>query len=893
MQEINNVKFHRFSAAEAFARLDSTETGLSEEKSTERLHTFGFNEITETIKEPAWKKLLGQFANLLIMILIIAAIISALMGDIIEAVSIVVIVLLAGILGFIQEYQAQKAIESLKKMAAHRALVLRNGIEHLIEARLLVPGDVVVLKTGDTIPADARLIEAANLTLEEAALTGESQGVVKNAEMTFPENCAVGDCINMVYAGTAVSNGRGKALICATGSHTEFGKIAEMLQKEPEKKTPLQQNLDALGSRIGVFALVVAVLMSAGGVLKGYELVKMFIWGVALAVAVIPEALPAVVTISLALGVRRMVKRRALVRKLPAVETLGAVNIICSDKTGTLTEDQMTVRRIFADNKIVSVTGAGYEPVGELKCNGLVYDNDNAVLAQLMQIGSLCNDSRLVKKDKFVITGDPTEGALVVLAAKTGLNSDTLRGNIKRIAEDPFTSEKKRMTTYHSINNETFAYSKGAGEVMLGCSTQIMTSQGIIALTDETRMHLQSMIRQFAEDSLRVIGFAYKKMDSFTKAQPEEGMIFVGFVGMIDPPRAEVFAAIRRCESAGIRPVMITGDHKITAVAIAREIGILKEGSAYSGEELEQMSDETFNRVVNEANVFARISPAHKYRIVEALMAQGNIVAMTGDGVNDAPTLKKANIGIAMGITGTDVSKEASDMILTDDNFASIVSAVEEGRTIFENIRKYLVYLLSGNMGTVIGIVIAMAAGLPLPLTAVQILFINFVMDGLVAIALGVEAPEPGIMDKKPRTVKEGILNTSALSEIMLVGVWIALLTTAVYAYALHTGASNLKAVTMFFTALVFARLVNGFACRSLHQSIFIMHPFSNLALVASVLVTIIMVIGMIHLPVLQTAFGLVALVSYDWLLVILLPLTLLVFTEAVKFIKRRITREK
>ncbi len=893
MQEINNMKFHSFSIADAFSRLDSTKEGLSEEKAADIIESLGFNEITETKKDPAWKKLLGQFANLLILILIIASIISALMGDIIEALSIVVIVLLAGILGFVQEYQAQKAIESLKKMAAHKALVLRNGIEHMIEARLLVPGDVVVLKTGDTIPADARLIEAANLTLEEAALTGESQGVVKNAEMTFPENCTVGDCLNMVYAGTSVSNGRGKALICATGSHTEFGKIADMLQKEPEKKTPLQQNLDALGSRIGIFALVIAVLMSAAGILKGYELVKMFIWGVALAVAVIPEALPAVVTISLALGVRRMVKRRALVRKLPAVETLGAVNIICSDKTGTLTEDQMTVRSLYVDGAIVSVTGAGYEPAGELKSNGAAFDTGNAVFAQLVQIGSLCNDSHLVKKDKWIITGDPTEGALVVLAAKAGLNSDELRGQIMRIAEDPFSSEKKRMTTYHSINNETFAYSKGAGEVMLGCSTQIMTSQGVIALTDEVRMDLQHTIRQFAEDSLRVIGVAYKKIGSFSKAQPEEGMTFVGFVGMIDPPRPEVFAAIGRCESAGIRPVMITGDHKITAVAIAREIGILKDGAAYSGEELESMSDDTLNRVVNEANVFARISPSHKYRIVEALMAQGNIVAMTGDGVNDAPTLKKANIGIAMGITGTDVSKEASDMILTDDNFASIVSAVEEGRTIFENIRKYLVYLLSGNMGTVIGIIIAMAAGLPLPLTAVQILFINFVMDGLVAIALGVEAPEPGIMDKKPRTVKEGILNTAALSEILLVGVWIALLTTAVYAYALHTGASDLKAGTLFFTALVFARLVNGFACRSLHQSIFFMHPFSNRALVASVLVTITMVIGMINLPALQTIFGLTYLVNHDWMLVTIMPLTLLAFTETVKWIKRIMARGK
>jgi Ca2+-transporting ATPase len=885
------MKYHNLSATEAFARLGSTNAGLSEEKANDLIASFGFNEITETKKDPAWKKLLGQFANLLIAILIIAATISALMGDMVEAISIVVIVLLAGILGFIQEYQAQKAIESLKKMAAHKALVLRNGIEHIIEARLLVPGDVVVLKTGDTIPADARLIEAANLTLEEAALTGESQGVVKNAEITFPENCTVGDCLNMVYAGTSVSNGRGKALICATGSHTEFGKIAAMLQKEPDKKTPLQHNLDALGSRIGIFALVIAVAMSAAGIFKGYELVKMFIWGVALAVAVIPEALPAVVTISLALGVRRMVKRRALVRKLPAVETLGAVNIICSDKTGTLTEDQMTVRKLYIDGTIVSVTGAGYEPAGELKSNGATFDTGNAVFAQLVHIGSLCNDSHLVKKDKWIITGDPTEGALVVLAAKAGLNSDELRDRIMRIAEDPFTSDKKRMTTYHSIHNETFAYSKGAGEVMLGCSTHILTSQGVTELTDERRADLQQTIRQFAEDSLRVIGFAYKKIGSFSIAQPEEGMIFVGFVGMIDPPRPEVFAAISRCESAGIRPVMITGDHKITAIAIAREIGILKDGSAYSGEEIECMSDDTLNRVVNEANVFARISPAHKYRIVEALMAQGNIVAMTGDGVNDAPTLKKANIGIAMGITGTDVSKEASDMILTDDNFASIVSAVEEGRTIFENIRKYLVYLLSGNMGTVIGIIIAMAANLPLPLTAVQILFINFVMDGLVAIALGVEAPEPGIMEKKPRAVKEGILNTAALSEIILSGIWIALLTTAVYAYALSTGASELKAGTMFFTALVFARLVNGFACRSLQQSIFLMQPFSNRALLASVLVTIIMVIGMINLPALQTVFGLTYLVNHDWLLVTLTPLTLLLFTEAVKWIQRVIAK--
>lgn len=893
MKTIQSTKFHSLNIAESLDRFDISEMGLSEEKASELINRFGYNELPEPPKDPAWKKLLEQFTNLLILILIAAAIVSALMGNAVEAISILVIVLLAGVLGFVQEYQAQKAIDSLKKMAAQKALVLRDGVEQLIDARLLVPGDVIILKTGDTVPADARLLEAANLTVEEAALTGESMGVEKNADLTFPENCPIGDCLNMVYAGTCVSRGRGKALVCATGSSTEFGKIADMLQKEPEKKTPLQRNLDVLGRRIGIFALVLAVLMSIAGVLKGYEVVKMFIWGVALAVAVIPEALPAVVTISLALGVRRMVKRRALVRKLPAVETLGAVNVICSDKTGTLTEDQMTVRRIWVDGLTIDVSGSGYDPTGEFKCNEAPFDIDHPVCMQLLRIGALCNDSRLAKKDKWTITGDPTEGALVVLAAKAGLNSDIMRDKILRLAEEPFTSEKKRMTTYHTVEGKTYAFSKGAGEVMLACSSHIMTSHGIEELSDALRKNLQETIRRFAEDSLRVIGFAYKQVSSFSESGPAEEMIFVGLAGMIDPPRAEVFAAIRRCETAGIRPVMITGDHKITAVAIAREIGILKDGKACSGEELEAMSEGDLDRVVREANVFARISPAHKYRIVEALMKQGNVVAMTGDGVNDAPTLKKADIGIAMGITGTDVSKEASDMILTDDNFASIVSAVEEGRTIFENIRKYLVYLLSGNMGTVAGIILAMIAGLPLPLTAVQILFINFVMDGLVAIALGVEAPEPGIMDKKPRNVKDGILNMPALTEISLAGLWIALSTTVIYAYALNSGMSELKAGTLFFSVLVFARLANGFVCRSLDQSVFSMPPFSNPALLAAEGFTVVMVVAMLNVPALQTVFNLTGISGRDWLLVIFSALTLIVFTEMIKVIKRTAVKRK
>lgn len=887
MIELKSAPFHALTREQSFKILESSPKGLSNEQAAERILKYGHNEITEKEKEPAWKKLLAQFANVLIVILIVASVVSAVMGETVEAVSIIVIVVLAGFLGFIQEYQAEKAIASLKKMAAHKAVVLRGGAEHIVESRMLVPGDVVILKTGDTIPADSRLIEAASLKVEESALTGESHGVEKNSDLTLSENCSIGDRLTMVFSGTSISNGRGRALVAATGDQTEFGKIAQMLQNEPDKKTPLQQNLDSLGSRIGVFAILIAVIMSVAGVLQGADLVKMFIWGVALAVAVIPEALPAVVTISLALGVRRMVKRRALIRRLPAVETLGAVNIICSDKTGTLTEDQMTVRKFYVDGTIVEVSGGGYDPKGEFSSGGNPYASDNYAFQLMLRAGSLCNDARLKKGSKWGITGDPTEGALVVLAAKAGLDSDAVREKYTRLDEDPFTSEKKRMTTYHDIEGEIFAYSKGAGEFILMNSSMLETANGPVELTDAKRKELQEVIENFAANSLRVIGIAYKRKDQGFKAAAETGMTLAGFVGMIDPPRPEAAAAIKVCEKAGIKPVMITGDHKITAVAIARELGILKNGKALSGEEIERMSEAEFKSIVSETDVFARISPSHKHKIVGALMEKGNIVAMTGDGVNDAPTLKKANIGVAMGITGTDVTKEASDMILTDDNFASIVSAVEEGRTIFENIRKYLVYLLSGNMGTVFGIIIAMAAGLPLPLTAVQILFINFVMDGLVAIALGVEAPEAGIMCRKPRNVKEGILNNHALGEIAVTGVVISMITIAVYLFALHSGLDEKKAGTLFFATLVFARLVNGLICRSLTQSVFRINLFSNKALLGSIFVTVVCVITMINLPLFHNVFGLVTLDRNEWMIVTLAPLVLLVFSELFKLTKR------
>lgn len=879
-----NAPFHSLSPDAALAALDCTAGGLTAAEAARRLARFGCNEISEKERTPAWKQLLGQFANFLIMTLVIASVISAAMGEVVEAVSIIIIVVLAGVLGFVQEHQAEKAIAALKKMAAPRALVLRDGVEQPLESRLLVPGDIIILKTGDTIPADARLLETAALKLEESALTGESQGVEKTVTAALAPDCAIGDRLTMVYAGTSISGGRGRALVTATGDTTEFGKIAAMLQAEPDKKTPLQTNLDSLGSKLGLFALVLAVLVSAAGVFRGYELVKMFIWGVALAVAVIPEALPAVVTISLALGVRRMVRRRALVRKLPAVETLGAVNIICSDKTGTLTQDQMTVRKIHLDGKTVDVGGSGYDPAGKLELDGSTFPADDPVLTRFLLAGSLCNDSRLRQDGGgWTITGDPTEGALVVLAAKAGMDSDLLRTEHPRLGEDPFTSEKKRMTTYHRSGNALLACCKGAGEIILANSSHMLTAAGPVPLTAELRASLKKTIEAFAEQSLRVIGVASKEKPADSLPEAETGLTLLGFAGMIDPPRPEVAAAIRKCEQAGIKPVMITGDHKITAVAIARELGILKQGRALSGEEIEQMSDDEFKSIVGGTEVFARISPAHKHKIVDALMAQGNVVAMTGDGVNDAPTLKKANIGIAMGITGTDVTKEAGDMILTDDNFASIVSAVEEGRTIFENIRKYLVYLLSGNMGTVFAIVAAMVAGLALPLTAVQILFINFVMDGLVAIALGVEKPEPGIMRRRPRNVREGILDRRIILEIGLIGLVIGGITMTVFVQALAHGAEPARAGTMFFTALVFARLVNGLTCRSLDRSLFRLNPLSNPALVGSIAVTAAMVVFMVATPALHRVFGLVSLTAAEWQLALLLPLSLVLFSELLK----------
>ena len=888
-----NVNWHLLTSDETLQKLNTRSSGLTNKEVLACQEQYGSNELKGKEGVSPLVLFISQFTNSLIIILIIAGIISAIIGEGVEAIAIIVIVILAGILGFLQEYQAEKAIESLRKMAAPYATVLRDGIESSMPARDLVPGDIIRLRTGDKVPADARLIEVMNLKVDEAPLTGESESVEK---VIFPLSqegeVSLGDRLNMLYMGTAVVYGRGKAVITSTGMATEFGKIAGLLQTTESRRTPLQVDLDKVGRVLGIFSIVLAAVISIFGVFRGYAIIEMFIWGVALAVAVIPEALPAVVTISLALGVRRMVKRRALIRKLPAVETLGATTIICSDKTGTLTKDEMTVRKIFANGKLIDVLGAGYVPEGSFLLNGSSFDpRQDRDISNLFYAGILCSDTILQQQgNEWNVLGDPTEGGIIVAAAKAGIIREEIVKLFPRINEIPFSSQRKRITTIHKFNEGLHAFSKGAPEVILGTCSAIYDDGKRRSITDDERKQIIETAHNLGKDALRVLALAEKPFAPGDKVDEsvEHDMVFLGLVGMIDPPRPEAKEAIKLCEQSGIKPVMITGDHKVTAVAVAQELGLLKDGGVITGVELEHLSDEELDKRVETINVYARISPEHKMRIVTAFMNRGHVVAMTGDGVNDAPSLKKADIGVAMGITGTDVSKEASDMILTDDNFASIVSAVEEGRSIFENIRKYLIFLLSGNMATVFAMICALVCMFPLPLAAVQILFINFIMDGIIAIALSVEPPEPGIMRKKPRDVKEGILNARVIWSISSIGIWIALVTVCVFVWELSNGYSTEHAVTVFFLTLILSRLFNGINCRSMEDSIVKLGFLTNKPLIYATFFALSLTAIIIYLPSLQEPFKTVFLSSREVVVSLLSSSTVLIMAEIQKFIRRK-----
>lgn len=895
MEEKPQKEWHSISSSDTLNALGAKETGLTADEAAKRLEKFGKNELATEEKSSLLSILASQFANVLIIVLIVSATISLILGKQVESISIFVIVVLAAILGTLQEYQAGKALEALRKMASPSATVLRNGQTIEVPSSELVPGDIAIITYGNKVPADIRLIESNNLQVEEAALTGESLPVEKFTQAIEGDSIPLGDRKNLLFMGTSVSNGRGKGVVVGTGANTEFGKIATMLQNTKTEQTPLQKNLDKLGSNIGIIAIVIALVLSAFSYfINGGTILDAFIWAVALAVAIIPEALPAVVTIGLALGVQRMVKRRALIRKLPAVETLGAVNVVCTDKTGTLTKDEMTIRKVYADATTFDVDGSGYSPEGNIILNGhkVKHGAANPCLIKVLTYGVLCSDAELKLTDEgWDILGDPTEGAIVTTAQKAKIDTEAIKKENPRVDEIPFTSDKKYMATAHSTSGGRMVVLKGAFEVVMGKCSMVEASNGAQPLTTEVESSINSTVAGFAANALRVIAIAYKMIDEQEQLTDDAltNMILAGFVAMIDPPREEVKPAIATCKKAGIRTIMITGDHKATAFAIAKELKIAHdESQVFSGSDVEKMSQSELDIAVNKASVFARIAPEHKLRIVESLMKQGNIAAMTGDGVNDAPALKKANIGVAMGITGTDVSKEAADMILTDDNFVTIVAAVEEGRTIFENIKKFLIFLLSGNAGTVFAIMLAFVFGLALPLTPVQILFINFIMDGLIAIAISLEPSEGGIMHRKPRTVSEGIITRMGLLRIMSLGMAIALVTFAVYYASVNIfELQPLQAQTLFFLTLIFARLFNSLNNRSLNTSAFKSRLLGNIPLVISSIVGIAIVWATTKIGVLQTAFGNVDISINGWLVAIGAGSLVLLFGEVFKLISK------
>lgn len=900
--------WHNLSASEVIESLNSGTQGLTREEAEQRLAQYGPNELVEKKKTPPWMLFLEQFKNFLIIILLVAAVVSGVLaltgeGDIWDPILIVIIVLFAAGLGFVQESRSEKALEALKQMTASTATVIRDGEEEDIPARDLVPGDMILLQTGDRIPADSRLTEAVNLKIDEAPLTGESISVGKTNEI-ISGDVPVADRKNMAYTGTTVVYGRGKALVIGTGMATEFGKIAGMLQEVKPPPTPLQVSLDKIGRILGIACLAICAVVAGVGIIVGIfsHILEAFIWGVSLAVAAVPEALPAVTTICLALGVQRMVKRHALLRRLPAVETLGCTTFICSDKTGTLTQNEMTVRKIYVNGETIDVGGVGYEPEGSFYLKGTaITPGDEPHLLRLLRAGASCNDSHLINANGiWQVRGDPTEGSLVVVAAKAGIEREEL--TVPRIAEVPFSSERKRMTTIHDTPDGKVAYSKGAPEVILDSCTRIY-SEGIDReLTEQDRKRILQVNQEMAAGALRVLGLAYKplavkELGNEVVEKAEEGMIWLGLVGMIDPPREEVKQAVALCKEAGIESVMITGDHKLTAEAIAKELNMLVEGDiALSGKELDELTPQELDDLAEGVKVYARVSPAHKMRIVETLQGKGHVVAMTGDGVNDAPALKKADIGVAMGITGTDVSKEAGAMILTDDNFASIVAAVEEGRNIFANIRKYLIYLLSCNIGEVLLMLIAFVIGTVtglykvVPLVALQILVVNLVTDGLPALALAVELGELGIMQRPPRDPRKSIFDRPLVNYLLGIGFWTMLASLGVFLWALNSGRTPVEAQCLCFVTLVSVELFNCFNCRSERLSLFSMHPFGNKWLLAAVASSWAITVAIVYLPFLQGSFHTYAMGLQDWGIVLLAGVSVIIPVEISKLITARRT---
>ena len=874
---MKKIAWHALPIKKIFSELKSNMQGLSSEEAKRRLEIVGPNELVERKKITPFHIFIDQFKSFLVGLLLIASLISAFIGEAVDALAIFVIVIMNSILGFIQEYRAEKALEALKKLVTPRARVIREKREFIIPARELVPGDIIVLESGDRVPADARLLEAVNLEVDESMLTGESIPVPKDAKAILKENTPLSERKNMVYMGTMVTRGYGKAIVVATGMNTEMGKIAEMVQAIEEEKTPLMKRLDKFGKQIGLVIIFLCVLTFLLGEIRGMPPVTMFMTAVSLAVSAVPEGLPAIVTVTLALGVRDMAKRNAIVRKLASVETLGCTTVICSDKTGTITKNEMTVRKIYINGEVIEVTGSGYEPKGEFLINNKVINiSENEDLLLLLRIALLCNHAELVfSGEKWNILGDPTEGALVVLAAKAGMRREEELERYPLITEIPFESRRKRMTTIHRTpEGKYIALVKGAPEIILSRCKYLRKNNVIKELTYAESQKIIDIVQEMAMGALRVLALAYKEIETLPqKLDPEkveQDLIFVGLVGMMDPPREEVKPAINLCRKAGIKVIMITGDHKLTAVAVAKEIGLInneEESLVLTGDDLDKISDEELEKIIDNVAIFARVSPEHKVRIVRALKKRGHVVAMTGDGVNDAPALKMADIGVAMGIKGTDVAKEAADMILADDNFATIVAAVKAGREIYDNIRKFIRFLLACNFDEIAVIATSVFTGLELPLLPLQILWINLVTDGGPALALSVDPPDPDIMERPPRKPDEGILHGMKLfiaisSTLQYIGTMAAFLLGI---FMLKDSISEAR--TLAFVQAVFFELFVVFNCRSETRSVFRTGVLSNKALLIADLIGLLLTITLVYFPPLQMIFETTTLTLYDWIL--------------------------
>ena len=943
MEEVkteNGYHWHALDYEAVLNRLKTTaEYGLTTEEAERRLEQYGPNQLTEAPPITFWQMLWAQFNNFVVIMLVVASVISAFLGDYIEAAAIMAIVVLNTALGVIQERRAEQALAALKKLAAPEAHVLRDGSRKTIPATQLVPGDVVFLEAGNFIPADLRLIEAVNLRVEEAALTGESVPVQKDAAARLEDDIPLGDRKNTVFMGTVVNYGRGKGIVVNTGMQTQIGLIAEMLQSVESEPTPLQRRLDQLGKTLGWAALAICAVVFLVGLLRGNNPLDMFMIAVGLAIAAVPEGLPAVVTISLALGMREMIKRHALIRRLSSVETLGSATTICSDKTGTLTQNEMTATRLWVDGVLLNITGGGYSPHGEFQRDGeTVNITDYPGAATTLWAAVLNNDAELEisgsRDDKatFRMIGDPTEGALIVAGAKAGANAKDLNQAFPRVQEVPFDSARKRMITIHAIrdpkpedlspfkdDSQSGRYViivKGAPDVVLNLCTHYQTVDNrILPLDEEQRNRVLDANDAMTQDALRVLGMAYRVVPELPQEinadSLEEDLVFTGLVGMIDPARPEVPPALAVASKAGIRTIMITGDYPKTARAIAEEIGLLRKGhKVLTGPDLNEIDDDQLRQEVKVTDVFARVSPEHKMRIVDALRAEGEVVAMTGDGVNDAPAIKRANIGVAMGITGTDVAKESADMVLTDDNYASIVSAVEQGRIIYSNIRKFVFFLLSSNVAEIMIIFLATLAGLPTPLTVIQLLWLNLLTDGAPALALAMEKGDPDIMDQPPRPASEPIINGPMRTGILLQTIAQTGATLSAFVLgllwhlesALPAGANPLvyllqydwrgvdvqTAETMAFVTLSLCELFRAYTVRSERNSVFQIGLFSNKYMQYAVGISLVLLLAVVNIPFLQPIFNTHFLSGTEWLIVVGLATIPAIVEEITKFFLRR-----